>query len=218
MSEARVIEWLAGQQEAMLTLLRELVGIDGGTYDKPGVDAVGAALRRFLEAQGIAVRTIPQQRFGDTLRASVPGGDAARGNILLMGHCDTVYPQGEVARRPFIIRDGFAWGPGVSDMKAGLVMNSFILAAFARFGGAPGPLVGLYTADEEIGSPEGKAVIEAEAQTARVVLNSEPARASGGPPGRSSSNRRRPVSAALTYQRRWVSLAHVLRVCPRPPG
>ncbi|WP_254453378.1 M20/M25/M40 family metallo-hydrolase [Siccirubricoccus sp. G192] len=132
MSEARVIEWLAGQQEAMLTLLRELVGIDGGTYDKPGVDAVGTALRRFLETQGIAVRTIPQQRFGDTLRASVPGGDAARGNILLMGHRDTVYPQGEVARRPFTIRDGFAWGPGVSDMKAGLVTNSFILAAFAK--------------------------------------------------------------------------------------
>jgi glutamate carboxypeptidase len=60
MSEARVIEWLAGQQEAMLTLLRELVCIDGGTYDKPGVDAVGTALRRFLEAHGIAVRTIPQ--------------------------------------------------------------------------------------------------------------------------------------------------------------
>jgi glutamate carboxypeptidase len=64
-------------------------------------------------------------------------------------------------------------------MKAGLVMNCFVLAAFAKFGGAPAPLVGLFTGDEEIGSPEGRAVIEAEARRARVVFNSEPGRVSG---------------------------------------
>ncbi len=178
-AEGKIIAWLAEQQEAMVALLRELVGIDSGTYDKAGADAVGEAIRRFLAAHGVATEVIPQQRFGDTLRALVPGGAAERGNIVLMGHRDTVYPKGEVARRPFTVRDGVAYAPGVSDMKAGLVMNSFILAAFARFGGAPGPLVGLYTADEEIGSPEGRPMIEAEARNARIVLNSEPARASG---------------------------------------
>jgi glutamate carboxypeptidase len=64
-------------------------------------------------------------------------------------------------------------------MKAGLVMNCFVLAAFAKFGGAPAPLVGLFTGDEEIGSPEGRAVIESEARRARVVFNSEPGRVSG---------------------------------------
>jgi glutamate carboxypeptidase len=64
-------------------------------------------------------------------------------------------------------------------MKAGLVMNMFVLAAFARHGGAPGPLVGLFTGDEEIGSPEGRPVIEGEARQARVVFNSEPGRVSG---------------------------------------
>ena len=83
------------------------------------------------------------------------------------------------ARRPFTIRDGVAYGPGVADMKAGLVMNCFVLAAFAKFGGAPAPLVGLFTGDEEIGSPEGRAVIENEARRARVVFNSEPGRVSG---------------------------------------
>jgi glutamate carboxypeptidase len=96
-----------------------------------------------------------------------------------MGHRDTVYPDGEAARRPFTVRDGIAYGPGVADMKAGLVMNCFILAAFARYGGAPAPLVGLFTGDEEIGSPEGRPVIEAEARRARVVFNSEPGRVSG---------------------------------------
>jgi glutamate carboxypeptidase len=84
-----------------------------------------------------------------------------------------------VEKRPFTIKDGIAYGPGVADMKAGLVMNCFILAAFAKFGGAPAPLVGLFTGDEEIGSPEGRAVIEQEARRARVVFNSEPGRASG---------------------------------------
>ena len=96
-----------------------------------------------------------------------------------MGHRDTVFPDGEAARRPFTIRDGIAYGPGVADMKAGLVMNCFVLAAFAKFGGAPAPLLGLFTGDEEIGSPEGRAVIEAEARRARVVFNSEPGRVSG---------------------------------------
>jgi len=58
-------------------------------------------------------------------------------------------------------------------------MNAFVLAAFAKFGGAPAPLVGLFTGDEEIGSPEGRPVIETEARRARVVFNSEPGRVSG---------------------------------------
>lgn len=181
-SAASIVAWLAGQQPAMIALLREIVSIDSGSYNKRGIDAVGAAIRRFLEAHAITVETLPQARHGDCLRALVPGeapGGNASKNIVLMGHRDTVYPDGEVARRPFTIKDGVALGPGVADMKAGLVMNCFVLAAFARFGGAPGPLVGLFTGDEEIGSPEGRAVIEAEADQARAVFNSEPGRLSG---------------------------------------
>ena len=61
---------------------------------------------------------------------------------MLMGHRDTVFPKGEPTRRPFRIEGGRAYGPGVADMKAGLVMNAFVLAAFKKFGGAPAPLVG----------------------------------------------------------------------------
>ena len=64
-------------------------------------------------------------------------------------------------------------------MKAGLVMNAFVLAAFQKFGGAPAPLVGLFTSDEEIGSPACRPIIEAEARRARAVFNSEPGRPSG---------------------------------------
>jgi glutamate carboxypeptidase len=166
----------------MIALLREMVDIDSGSYNKLGIDQVGAVIRRFLEDQGLRVEALPQSRHGDCLHVSIPGqqpsGNAGR-NIVLMGHRDTVFPDGETTRRPFTIRDGFTDGPGVADMKAGLTMNCFILAAVARFGGAPGPLIGLFTGDEEIGSPEGRPVIEAEARQARVVFNSEPGRVSG---------------------------------------
>jgi len=186
----RITAWLATQQDAMTNLLRDMVDIDSGSYNKPGIDAVGAVVRRFLEANGIPVETVSRTRHGDCLRATVPGSDsepAAAGgslsnagrNIVLMGHRDTVFPDGETSRRPFTIADGIAYGPGVADMKAGLVMNCFVLAAFAKFGGLNTPLVGLFTGDEEIGSPEGREVIEAEARQARAVFNSEPGRANG---------------------------------------
>ena len=182
--ETEITAWLATQQDAMLAALREMVDTDGGSYDKAGVDAVGAQIARFLAAQGIAVETLPQTKHGDCLRATVEGGELTRGNarqnVVLMGHRDTVFPKGEPTRRPFRVENGLAYGPGVADMKAGLVMNMFVLAAFKKFGGAPGPLVGLFTGDEEIGSPEGRPVIEAEARAARVVFNSEPGRPNGG--------------------------------------
>ena len=182
MSETEITHWLATQQDAMVAMLREMVDIDSGSYNKPGIDAVGAVVQRFMQAQGIPVDVARQQNHGDCLRAAVPwDGPAgnAGGNVVLMGHRDTVFPDGETTRRPFTIRDGIAYGPGVADMKAGLVMNCFVLAAFAKFGGSPAPLVGLFAGDEEIGSPEGRAVIETEARRARVVFNSEPGRVSG---------------------------------------
>lgn len=172
-----LLDWLAGQKGAMLALLEDIVNIDGGSYDKAGVDAVGVRLRKFLEEQGIACETIANEDFGDALRATV--GGPSNSAIMLMGHRDTVFPKGEPTRRPFRIENGMAFGPGVADMKAGLVMNAFVLAAFKKFGGAPSPLVGLFTSDEEIGSPACRPIIEAEARRARAVFNSEPGRPSG---------------------------------------
>lgn len=181
--ETAISDWLATQKQAMLDLLERLVNIDSGSYDKEGVDAVGAQIKAFFDAHGIAVETIPGATKGDVLRAVLAAPDQAGGNagrnIVLMGHRDTVFPKGEAERRPFRIEDGRAYGPGVADMKAGLVMNAFVLAAFRKFGAAPGPMVGLFTGDEEIGSPEGRAVIEAEGRMARAVFNAEPGRPSG---------------------------------------
>jgi len=175
--ERAILDWLAGQRGAMIALLEDLVNIDSGTYDKAGVDKVGARLRDFFSQHGIATDVIPSDDFGDAIRA--PVGVENGKSIVLMGHRDTVFPKGEAGRRPFKIEGDRAYGPGVADMKAGLVMNAFVLAAFAKFGGQPAPLVGLITSDEEIGSPFSRKVIEAEARKARAVFNAEPGRASG---------------------------------------
>jgi glutamate carboxypeptidase len=172
--ERQVLDWLAQQHDAMQALLATLVNIDSGSYNKVGVDRVGEAICEFLERHQIPFEIMPNERFGNAIRAAV--GTPGDRNILLMGHRDTVFPDGEAGRRPFRSDGARGYGPGVADMKAGLVMNCFVAAALKKFGTAQAPLVALFTADEEIGSPSSRAIIEAEARRARLVLNAEPGR------------------------------------------
>jgi glutamate carboxypeptidase len=177
-AESRVVEWLSEQEEAMVSLLGELVNTDSGTYDKAGVDAAGGPLSRFFEAAGLDIEVLPHPTFGDAIRATLPHATANdQRPIVLMGHRDTVFPTGEAGRRPFRIENGRAYGPGVADMKSGLVMNAFVIAALARFGGHPAPVVALVTSDEEIASPSSRPIIEAQARASRAVFNAEPSRA-----------------------------------------
>src|SRR3954454_18504957 len=180
-SEQKILDWLGGQRDAMLALLQTLVNTDSGSYDKAGVDAAGGHIRKFLGEHGIATEVTPDQTFGDAISATVGQDAPPFGNrpILLMGHRDTVFPKGEPTRRPFKIDGDRAYGPGVYDMKSGLVMNCFVLAAIQQFGGAPAPVMALFTGDEEIGSPFSRPVIEAHARAARVCFNSEPGRGLG---------------------------------------
>jgi glutamate carboxypeptidase len=177
--EATITGWLAAQQEAMLALLAEAVSIDSGSYDKPGVDAVGQRFVRFFQEHGLVTSVEPIEGFGDAIHVRLDELHANERPILLLGHRDTVFPKGEAARRPFRIEGGRAYGPGVADMKAGLVLNTFVLAAFKRFGGAPAPVIGLITGDEEIATPASRPIIERVARGARCAFNSEPGRPGG---------------------------------------
>ena len=176
------LNWLAAQRPAMTELLGRLVNIDSGSYNKAGVDAVGEVLEAVLTEADIHHRRIPHASFGDCIQAHLPAradGVGSNEYVLLMGHRDTVFPDGTVAERPFRVEGDLAYGPGVADMKAGLVLNTFVALAFARIGGAPLPLSVLYSSDEEIASPSSRPVIENAARGALAVFNSEPGRASG---------------------------------------
>lgn len=176
--ETALKDWLAPRRAEMEALLHRIVDIESGSRDAAGIDAVGEALAEGLEAAGIAVTRFPNATYGGALRAEVPGriGGAP---VFVMGHRDTVFPKGTVAARPYRHDGDTAFGPGVADMKGGLVVDVFVLRALKAIGGLDFPVVGLFTADEEIGSPSGRAVIEREVVGARAAFNAEPGRASG---------------------------------------
>src|SRR5690606_37245382 len=128
--EQKVTEWLANRKEGMVALLRELVDTDSGSYDKAGVDATGEVVARFHRANGLDVEIVPDSRFGDAVRARLPNPTANdQRPVLLLGHRDTVFPKGEPTRRPFAIKGSRAYGPGVADMKSGVVISAFVAAA-----------------------------------------------------------------------------------------
>lgn len=178
-TETQITEWIASQKQAMIGLLRDVVNIDSGSYDKTGVDAVGAQFEKHFADHDIETWREPHDVFGDAIHALVAKPGSNEKPILLMGHRDTVFPKGEVSHRPFTIEGHRAHGPGVADMKAGLVINVFVAAALKTFGCAPCPIRLLITADEEIGSPSSRPIIEREGRLARAVYNSEPGRPSG---------------------------------------
>ncbi len=139
--EAELLAWLGEQYEPMVGLLGELVNVDSGSFDAAGVARAGEVIRRHLESRGLACEAIAQADGSLSLKATVAPRQPAAGNahVLLLGHRDTVFPTGTVAERPFRVEDGRAYGPGVADMKAGLVMNAFVLRGVrARTAGPPG--------------------------------------------------------------------------------
>ena len=110
----------------------------------------------------------PPQRLTEQGRVSLLW-PAAPGGLLLLGHLDTVWPVGTLARWPMTVVDGRLSGPGVFDMKAGVVQGLYALATLRAFG-APAAAGMLLTTDEEIGSPSSRALIERVAADHRGVL------------------------------------------------
>ncbi|HEU5423172.1 MAG TPA: M20 family metallopeptidase [Nitrolancea sp.] len=153
--------------------LAEIVDIDSGTRDKAGVDRAGSFLARLLTGIGCELRGFPNPELGDNFTATLRGGGERR--VVLLGHVDTVYPRGTVAERRFTISERRAYGPGVLDMKGGLILGYHamrILGEVARDEFAE--LVFVANGDEEIGSPSSRGQIEAEARRADAVLVLEP--------------------------------------------
>lgn len=173
------IDWLSGQRSAMQAALATLVDIDSNSHDKTGTDRVAQAMLGWLTAEDIVAEHRADLADGDVLLARLPGARPANAPVVLMGHRDTVFPTGTVAQRPWRVEGERGYGPGVSDMKSGLVLQCFVLMALRRLPPLPFPVLGLFTADEEIGSQHGRVAIEAHARGARAAFNAEPGRVSG---------------------------------------
>ena len=191
--ELTAIEGLAAADlPAFLADLERLVNIDCGSYTKAGVDEVGRWVAGFLEGQGALVTRHAHETFGDTIVGEFRGPAGGR-RALLIGHMDTVFDPGTVAARPFRIADGIAYGPGVTDMKGGLLTGLYALKELRHLAGAGGatgagvpggqlPFERLWfvaNPDEEIGSPTSTPIIRELARQVDAAFVFECARANG---------------------------------------
>lgn len=168
--------------DAFLDDLKTIVNIDSGTFTKPGVDQVAAYLRERFHAFGFDTRLERQEQYGDHLIATHTGNNPNGPRILLIGHTDTVFPAGEAQRRPFTItrRDNqrVALGPGVLDMKSGLLIAMYALhLLIAAKQASYREVTVVCNSDEEIGSPTSRALIQELARQSDAALVFEPGRA-----------------------------------------
>jgi glutamate carboxypeptidase len=183
----RLRQAIAAALPAYLADLERLVNVDCGSYSKSGVDVVGAWVAARLAGLGARIERHAHPELGDTIVGTfVRDASAGEGpSVLLIGHLDTVFEAGTAAARPFEIRGERAHGPGVSDMKAGLLTGLYALAALRDSADDPTSwlpverLTFVANPDEEIGSVSSTPVIREVARDADVALVLEGARENG---------------------------------------
>ncbi len=166
------LSWLAGQRLSMQRLLERLVRQSSFTQDGPGATSVVLMIDTELRRIGLRTERISSQRFGDHLYFETNGRGPP---VFLVGHTDTVFPRR--AFEGFELHGDAARGPGVFDMKGGLVVAVFALEALARAALLRHvPLRGLFVSDEEVGSPDSQAHLRERVAGAACALGLESGR------------------------------------------
>ena len=162
--------------------LKAIVNIDSGTFTKAGIDRVGAYLQERFTDFGFSTSFDRQVTYGDHLVATHTGSKPNGPRLLLIGHIDTVFSEGEAERRPFTIKRSsgktIATGPGVLDMKSGVLIGMYSLHLLIQAREAAYQCATfICNSDEEVGSPSSRPLIQELARQADAVLVFEPGRA-----------------------------------------
>jgi len=172
------LTYLTGECDRYLEELRALVELDCGTHNVAGVNRVGDLMAAHLSALGCQVERVAAPGYGDCVVGRLRGRGELR--LMLLGHLDTVYPDGTVAQRPLRIEGTRAFGPGVSDMKDGLLAGVYALRALRAAGFDDfAEIVFFCNSEEEVGSPASRSLYAPIAAQADAVLVLESARANG---------------------------------------
>lgn len=163
--------------------LETIVNVDSGSGYAPGIGRVAAFFQERFERLGWYVRRLDFE-VGTVPCLEVVNGrgrrEAGQFDFLFLGHMDTVFAEGTARRRPFSVHGGRAWGPGVCDMKAGLVTTLHAAEAAQHMGVVDDLAVCIaFNSDEEVGSNGSRRWLEALAARSRRVLVFEPCRATG---------------------------------------
>ncbi len=176
-STNQLLNYLRSQQDEMLVMLQRFVEAESPSTDKIALDRFGKTVAKEARSLNGRLRFYLSRVSGNHLRAEFQfGSTPERGHILLLGHMDTVWESGTLRHMPFRILHGRAYGPGVFDMKAGIVSGLYALKALRRLKiPVHRRVVLLLTADEEIGSTSARPIVEKEARQSDFVLVLEPA-------------------------------------------
>ncbi|WP_082174356.1 M20 family metallopeptidase [Bacillus sp. FJAT-27231] len=154
-----MINYLHDKKQEMIDLLEAIVNTDSNSYDKEGVDQVGALLKEKFEDIGMYVKIHRQTEQGNHLE--IKAKRESQPKILIIAHMDTVFPKGEAKKRPFSVIGDKAYGPGVNDEKASHVQVLYAMKALKKSGS---PAVNnvhiIFNSDEEIGSISSKSLID----------------------------------------------------------
>ncbi|HJI29362.1 MAG TPA: M20 family metallopeptidase [Veillonellaceae bacterium] len=169
----KAYQWIDEHKDEMISLWKEMVTIDSGIGVKEGGMAMGNLCAGILEKLGFSIRRVPYEKCGDTIIGE--RGDMTKPFTILMGHMDTVFFKGEPEKRPFTIKDGKAYGPGVLDMKGGVTILLSTLQALHEAGFEDFPCKVILDADEEPAHAFSNAseVIQKEAEGAKCAFNFE---------------------------------------------
>lgn len=165
---------IRARQDEMVATLQKLVEMESPSSDKAAVDLLGVEIAQRFERIGGKVTIHAQPGYGDHLQIDFPG--AAGRPVMLLGHFDTVWDIGTLEKMPFKIEKGRACGPGVYDMKVGIVMMMHAIMALreAHGGTLPRPITVWLVTDEEVGSDSSRATTEALAEKMAAVFVVEP--------------------------------------------
>ena len=177
MSKDQIINIIDSSREEMLSMLERFVNIDTGAYTIDGVKELTAQIKLFVEGIGFETENIASEIYAPHLIARKKG--IGKKKILCLAHMDTVFEAGVAAERPFKISDGKAYGPGVYDMKAGIVCLLYLLKTLSEMNfDNYASITLLFNSDEERGSVTSEKMILEESAEADAVFVFEP----GGEP------------------------------------
>lgn len=163
----------AVEQDRLEQLWRELVDLESGSHDSVGLAQVRELMSVQLSKAGFTVEAAGVAVSGVPHLVAHRAGSSAR-HLLLLGHLDTVWPRGTLARNPWRVEEGNVYGPGVADMKGGLAV--LVEALLVTASSPATSLTVALTADEELGSPTGREVVEEAAANCDGCLVFEPGR------------------------------------------
>ena len=184
-----VLAWAQQKQGDVIALLRQMVECESPSDDPVAVSRFVDLMTSRLASMGEASVTPGRDGYGPHLQFEFDlPGEAKDGQILALGHSDTVYPLGTLASMPYLEKNGRLWGPGIFDMKGGVAMFVFAMQALRDLKIPVRRRVVLQlNSDEEVGSPTSRDLTESEARTSVAVLVMEP---SAGLDGKAKTGRK----------------------------